>query len=213
MKPVQNKYLLKKRLEVLRLAKLFINDHEIKTDILSDITKKYNLKENEINILFPEGNKDIIKFALDQLNQNLENYCKSLELIRLPLHKRIRKILLSKILIMNKEKKFYKKIFFNFLIPNKEFYLPKQLYKSVDQIWFIAGDNSIDFNFYSKRLILAGIYTRILIFFFNNNDQIKLEKILDDSLKRVAKIPEIKSKINIFKNNLPNIFKLIKNFN
>ena len=118
--------------------------------------------------------------------------------------------LLSKIEIMNNEKKFYKKIFLNSLLPNKNVSLPAQLYKSVDQIWYLAGDTSIDFNFYTKRLILAGIYTRVVLFFFNNNNQQELENLLDVNLKRVAKIPELKSKIKIIKDYFPKAMKFVK---
>ncbi len=179
--------------------------------LLKNISKKYDLDINELNLLFPNGKNDLLQFVLEQLNIDLENYCKNLDLIRLPVHKRIRKILLSKIYIMEKEKKFYKKIFLNLLIPKKNFSLPVKLYKSVDQIWFIAGDTSVDFNFYTKRLILAGIYSRVIFFFFNNNNQKLLEDLLDSNLRRVSKIPELKTKLNIFKDFLPKAIKIVKN--
>ena len=112
---------------------------------------------------------------------------------------------------MNKNKIFYKSIFLNLLIPKKNFSLSSQFYNSVDQLWFIAGDSSTDFNFYTKRLILSGIYSRVMLFFFNNNNQEELENILDESLKRVSKIPEIKSKLKIFKDYLPKIANFVKN--
>ena len=93
------------------------------------------------------------------------------------------------------------------LIPRNYRLLTAYLYKSVDLMWYIASDNSTDFNFYTKRLLLAGIYTRVVLFFFNNNDQKTLEKILDANLKRVSRIPELKSKISIFKINFPSILK------
>ncbi len=209
----QNKSLLKKRLEVLKFAKIVVGEGGFKTNIFKIISNKYKLNINEIELLFPEGNNDLIKFALEQLNKDLELYCRQLALIRLPIHKRIRKILLSKIFIMNKNKNFYKNIFLRILVPKKNFSLPFQLYKSVDQMWFIAGDNSTDFNFYTKRLILGGIYTRVMLFYFNNNDQNALENILDSNLKTVSKIPELKAKINIFKDNFPKIINFVKNFN
>ncbi len=211
MKKTQNKYLLKKRLEVLKFAKTFISETGMSSDIIRDISRKHKLDLNETELLFPEGNKDLVKFALEQLNNELNDYCKKIDLIRLPIHKRIRIILLSKIYLMNKEKKFYKIIFYNLLIPKKNFSLPKQMYESVDQIWFIAGDSSVDFNFYTKRIILSGIYSRIILFFFNNNNQKELERILDKNLKRVSKIPEIKSKLNIFKDYFPKILKIVRN--
>ncbi len=207
----QNKYLNNRRIKILNLAKKIIAKDGLTSTIFRDISHKNNLDINELNLLFPDGRNDLLAFALKDLNIQLEEYCKKIDLIRLPVHKRIRKILLSKIHIMNKDKEFYKKIFLFFLIPNKNLSLPIQLYKSIDQIWFIAGDSSVDFNFYTKRLILAGIYSRVILFFFNNNNQQQLENLLDLNLKRVSKIPLLKSKINIFKDYFPSVFRFVKN--
>ena len=211
MKNSQNNYLLKKRLEVLKYAKIFISEKGLNKNSLENISKRYGIDINETELLFPEGNIDLIKFTLEQLNKELEEYCRKIDLIRLPVHKRIKKVLLSKISLMNKNKLFYRSIFLNLLIPKKNFSLSSQLYNSVDQIWFIAGDSSTDFNFYTKRLILSVIYSRIMLYFFNNNNQEELENILDESLKRVSKIPEIKSKLKIFKDYLPKIASFVKN--
>ena len=211
MKKSHNNYLLKKRLEVLKYAKIFISEKGLNKNSLENISKRYGLNINEIELLFPEGNIDLIKFTFEQLNKELEEYCKKIDLIRLPVHKRIKKVLLSKISLMNKNKLFYRSIFLNLLIPKKNFSLSNQLYNSVDQIWFIAGDSSTDFNFYTKRLILSGIYSRVILFFFNNNNQEELENILDENLKRVSKIPEIKSKLKIFRDYLPKIVNFVKN--
>ena len=211
MMKTKNKYLLNKRLKILKFAKIVVAKDGLTSNTFKNISKKYDLNIDEMNLLFPGGKNDFLQFVLEQLNIDLENYCKKLDLIRLPVHKRIRKILLSKIYIMDKEKKFYKKIFLNLLIPKKNFSLPIKLYKSVDQIWFIAGDTSVDFNFYTKRLILAGIYSRVIFFFFNNNNQKLLEDLLDSNLRRVSKIPELKTKLNIFKDFLPKAIKIVKN--
>jgi ubiquinone biosynthesis protein COQ9 len=211
MKKSQNNYLLKKRLEVLKFAKIFVSKKGLTKNSLENISKKYGLDINETELLFPEGNNDFIKFTLEQLNNELDEYCRKIDLIRLPVHKRIKKVLLSKISIMNKNKLFYRSIFLNLLIPKKNFSLSSQLYNSVDQIWFISGDSSTDFNFYTKRLILSVIYSRIMLFFFNNNNQEELENILDESLQRVSKIPEIKSKLKIFKEYFPKVAKFVKN--
>ena len=213
MTKTQNKYLNSKRLKILKFAKLIIAEEGLNLDTFKTIASKHNLNINEINLLFPDGNKDLINYSLEQLNINLQEYCKSIDLIRLPVHKRVRKILLSKIEIMNKEKKFYKKMFLSSLLFNKSVSLSKQLYKNIDHIWFLAGDTSVDFNFYTKRLILAGIYSRVILFFFNNNSQKELESLLDLNLKRVAKIPELKSKINIIKDYLPKVMRFVKNAN
>ena len=77
---------------------------------------------NETELLFPEGNIDLIKFTLEQLNKELEEYCRKIDLIRLPVHKRIKKVLLSKISLMNKNKLFYRSIFLTYLFQKKIFH-------------------------------------------------------------------------------------------
>ena len=98
MKKSQNNYLLKKRLEVLKLAKIFVSEKGLTKNCLENISKKYGLNKDETDLLFPQGNIDLIKFALEQLNNDLEIYCRQIDLIRLPIHKRIRKVMLSKYL-------------------------------------------------------------------------------------------------------------------
>ena len=206
-----NKFLYNKRLKILKFAKNIIADHGLTSNTFKNISDKYDVDIKEIKLLFPEGKNDLLQFILEELNRKLEEYCKKIDLIRLPVHKRIRKILLSKIDIMNQEKKFYKKIFLSLLLTNKKFSIPVNLYKSIDQIWFIAGDTSVDFNFYTKRFILAAIYSRVFLFFFNNDNQQELEDLLDKNLKMVSKIPKLKTKLNIIKDYFPNIMKLLKN--
>tara|TARA_B100001175_G_C19332646_1_gene553294 strand:+ start:84 stop:725 length:642 start_codon:yes stop_codon:yes gene_type:complete len=213
MKKNQNKYLYKKKIEFLKYSKHFIAEKGLSSNVFKNVANKNGLNLIETELLFPDGVNELVEFALEQLSNELEDYCKQIDLIRLSTHKRIRKVLLSKIYLMNKEKMFYKKIFLNLLIPKKNFILPIQIYKSVDQIWFIAGDSSVDFNFYSKRLILSGIYSRVMLFFFNNNNQEALEEVLDSSLKKVRKIPELKSKFKLLKDYFPKVFKFIKNSN
>ncbi len=45
------------------------------------------------------------------------------------------------------------------------------LYRTVDAMWRAAGDTSTDFNFYSKRAILAGVYSATLMRWFNDDSE------------------------------------------
>ena len=51
------------------------------------------------------------------------------------------------------------------------FHLPQglaSLYRTVDDIWYLAGDQSTDFNFYTKRALLAGVYSSTLLVFLDD---------------------------------------------
>jgi len=44
----------------------------------------------------------------------------------------------------------------------------KCLYRTVDAAWYAAGDTATDYNFYSKRLLLAGVFSTTLLFWLND---------------------------------------------
>ena len=68
------------------------------------------------------------------------------------------------------------------------------LYKTCDKIWRASGDESTDFSFYTKRIILSGVYTSTLLFWINDesNGLKNTEKFLDRRLKDVSKIGKFK---------------------
>jgi ubiquinone biosynthesis protein COQ9 len=45
------------------------------------------------------------------------------------------------------------------------------LYRTVDAIWTAAGDASVDFNFYSKRVLLAGVYSSTLVYWLDDTSE------------------------------------------
>jgi len=73
----------------------------------------------------------------------------------------------------------------------------KLLYKTVDAMWYAAGDTSTDFNFYTKRATLAGVYSSTLLYWLND----RLEgseatwAFLDRRIDDVMKIEELKSRV------------------
>ena len=42
------------------------------------------------------------------------------------------------------------------------------LYRTVDAIWYAAGDTATDYNFYTKRGLLAGVYSSTLLYWLND---------------------------------------------
>ncbi len=73
----------------------------------------------------------------------------------------------------------------------------KLLYRTVDAMWYAAGDTSVDFNFYTKRATLAGVYSSTLLFWLNDKSeggQATLD-FLDRRLDDVMRIEKLKSQI------------------
>ncbi len=68
---------------------------------------------------------------------------------------------------------------------------------TVDAIWHAAGDSSADFNWYTKRGILAGVYTSTLLYWLTDtsDDDAATLAFLDRRLASVGKIGGIRREI------------------
>jgi len=73
----------------------------------------------------------------------------------------------------------------------------KLLYKTVDAMWYAAGDTSTDFNFYTKRATLAGVYSSTLLYWLNDRSPGSEATwgFLDRRIDDVMKIEKLKARV------------------
>jgi ubiquinone biosynthesis protein COQ9 len=67
----------------------------------------------------------------------------------------------------------------------------------VDAVWFAAGDMSADFSWYTKRGILAAVYTATLLYWLRDasDDNEDTLRFLDRRLEGVARIGKARKKL------------------
>ena len=198
--------------KIYKESKLYASKNGWQRDIFNYISKKLNLDYKKIHVFFPEGYVTLINMYLDEINEKMTNDSKKINLIRLRTRERIRELIILRLRIMQKEKKLISKTFFHLSLPNNHILSSTHLFKTADQIWYLAGDSSTDFNFYTKRLILSKIYTVTLFHFINNNNLEETIRVLDKQLEKVSKIPKIKRMVKDIKILTPKILNLSKRF-
>jgi ubiquinone biosynthesis protein COQ9 len=73
----------------------------------------------------------------------------------------------------------------------------KLLYRTADAMWYAAGDTSADFNFYTKRAILAGVYSSTLLYWLNDRSpgNEATWRFLDRRIDDVMKFEKLKSQV------------------
>ncbi|MGI9383576.1 MAG: COQ9 family protein [Methyloligellaceae bacterium] len=65
----------------------------------------------------------------------------------------------------------------------------KSVHRTVDAIWVMAGDRATDYNYYTKRLLLAGVLTSTTLYWLNDRSERHqatwafLERRIDEVLK------------------------------
>ena len=85
-------------------------------------------------------------------------------------------------------------------------------YQTVNAMWYAAGDTATDFNFYTKRGLLSGVYTSTLLYWLNDesNDCAETWSFLDRRIDNVMKIPGYMSRVKNTIVRLPRPWALVR---
>jgi len=73
----------------------------------------------------------------------------------------------------------------------------RSLYGTVDAIWTGIGDTSTDFNFYTKRALLAGVYSSTLLYWLDDQSDefVDTWNFLDRRIEDVMRIQKAKGRV------------------
>jgi len=145
----------------------------------------------KISSLFFE---DLDQRFFNEVKSKVNKITKTNEKISFLLNKRLQ--------IEKKNKDLIKKIFIHLIKDNNSNKVLTYIYSVSDIMWKYANDRSVDFNFYTKRLILSSVYLKILIlsFYKDNLTPKDLNEEISKSLEHVKLISQFKIKLVFFKN-------------
>ena len=145
----------------------------------------------KISSLFFE---DLDKRFLTEIKSKINKITKTNEKISFLLNKRFQ--------VEKKNKDLIKKFFIHLIKDNNSSKVLTYIYSVSDIMWKYANDRSVDFNFYTKRLILSSVYLKILIlsFYKDNLTQKDLNEEISKSMEHVKLISQFKMKLDFFKN-------------
>ena len=84
-------------------------------------------------------------------------------------------------------------------------------WRSADIMWRLAGDTATDYNHYTKRTILAGIYSATLAVFVNDDSEGKAKtyEFLDRRIDGVMKFEKVKAKLLNSERELPSLTRFL----
>ena len=79
------------------------------------------------------------------------------------------------------------------------------LYRTVDCIWYAIGDRAADFNFYTKRALLAGVLSTTALYWLDDksDNSERSWAFLDRRIADVMKIPALGSRLRRLGERLP----------
>ena len=138
--------------------------------------------------------EDLDKNFSKETKSNINKITKTSDKISFLLNKRFQ--------LEARNKNLIKKIFIHLIKNNNSNKVLNYIYSVADIIWKISSDRSVDFNYYTKRLILSSVYLKILILIFyrDNLTDKDIELEIQKSLEHIKLVSQFKIKFNFLKN-------------
>ncbi|MBK93671.1 MAG: COQ9 family protein [Rickettsiales bacterium] len=188
---------------VLQIIKDFNSSLNIDLQIKKSLEKFINDKKSLLRLKryhFPKGFEDVLLNFLRLNEEKLINISRLKKnfFTNLRVHEKIIFIIMEYLKILNNYKKSFRELFIYMLINARFISANRVLFRIADQTWFISGDKSLDFNYYTKRLILMKVYFLTFLFWLKNEDTKNLNKtkvFVEKIIKRVLTFGKIKSRL------------------
>ena len=163
---------------------------------ISSILKKNSISEEDFYYFFPDKTKSLCNFFLSNLQLKLEKKIKNKIKNDKSISKRVNFILFELISLLNEDKDI--SLYFLNYISRKPTYLKKISIKFSDRVWRLLEDKSVDFNYYTKRLILSQILINSILYWRGSNDLNKTQIFIEKQIFLLGKFGYYKSNFKKF---------------
>lgn len=131
--------------------------------------KQTGLSRGEADLLFPQGVRDVIELFGVQADETMQaRIDEEPGFARLRVRDKITFAIRVRLEAWQSHREAVRRMMYWYALP---FNLPlgmKRVYKTVDLMWRAAGDTSTDFNFYTKRTLLAGVLKATILFWLDD---------------------------------------------
>ncbi len=146
----------------------------------------------DADLLFPGGSPELVEAYIDLCDREMERSAAPL-LVGQKLSQRVRTLIATRLELAAPYKMAVRRAVAVMAAGGRAGLAARCTARTVDAIWRGAGDSSADFSWYTKRAILAGVYSSTLLFWLNEaSDMEATLAFLDRRLAGVARLGKLR---------------------
>lgn len=131
--------------------------------------KEAGVKQGEAELLFPQGIRDVIEcfgaLADEAMQKRIDD---EPGFARLKVREKIAFAVRARLEFLTPQREAVRKMLFWYAMPLNLPLGMRRLYRTTDLMWRAAGDTSTDFNFYTKRTLLAAVLKTTMLFWLDD---------------------------------------------
>jgi ubiquinone biosynthesis protein COQ9 len=185
------------REDVLKAALKHVPFDGFTDSVLQRAGKEAGAAKDDLARLFPEGPLDLVEAFSDWADDEMEAALAKKKLAAMKIRDRIKTAVWARIDALRNDKEAARRAGAFLTLPPHAATGAKFLYRTVDRMWRAVGDTSTDFNFYTKRAILAGVYSSTLMRWFTDqsDDEAETKAFLDARIENVMQFEKFKAQV------------------
>ncbi|HXB52478.1 MAG TPA: COQ9 family protein [Rhizomicrobium sp.] len=173
--------------------------------VLQKAGDQAGVTKTDLARLFEDGPISLVEFYSTSTDAEMEKRLAATDLKAMKIRERIATAVKTRLSILKPHKEAARRAASLLSLPMHAALGAKLVYRTVDAMWRAAGDTSTDFNFYTKRGILAGVYGSTAMRWFNDTseDEKPTEDFLAARIDNVMQFEKFKSKAKEALSNFP----------
>jgi ubiquinone biosynthesis protein COQ9 len=182
--------------------------------MLREAGRTAGASEAEVKAAFPRGVIDLVVAYADDADGRMTRAMAAADLRPLKVRERVTLGVRKRIEAVMATKEASRRAAAIFALPQNSIDGMQSIYRTVDAIWRAVGDTSSDFNFYTKRALLAGVFASTMLHWFadSSEDAKDTWAFLDARIGDVMQIEKFKATAFKFAEGLPNPLSILGSF-
>jgi len=153
--------------------------------------------EADAELLFPGGAADMVEAYCDLADRRMAEAAAGLDHAAMRLPERVRAVLALRLRRNRGHKEAVRRAVGLFALPRHAGLAARCTARTVDAVWHAVGDRTADFSWYTKRAILASIYTATVLFWIRDQseDDAATLAFLDRRLAELGRITRLRRRV------------------
>ncbi len=161
---------------------------------------------------FPGGPTEAVELFSDWADRRMLAALEAIDLDALRVRDRIRLAVRTRLEQLAPHREAVRAALAHLALPHNAGIGLRCLWRTVDAIWRAAGDTATDFNYYTKRMLLAGVYSSTLLCWIEDDspDFEATWAFLDRRIDEVLRVPGAMGKVRRAVESLPSPLRLLR---
>lgn len=161
---------------------------------------------------FPGGMADMAAHASDYFDRRMLERLDALDLSAMKIRERVTAGVRARIEACAPYKEAHRRLLAYLALPTHKAMASRLAWETCNRIWYAAGDEATDFNYYTKRGLLFPVYTTTVLYWHADTSDgfVDTWGYLDRRIGDVMKIPGYQAKLKNSLGRLPNPFRILK---